>query len=67
MWPLLLAVLFMLFRGKARRLKALIGVLAVLIGASLFVSSYVRTARSHSATSVPTPVCGSWRRAHFWP
>jgi peptidoglycan/LPS O-acetylase OafA/YrhL len=40
-WPLLLAVLFLLFRNRAHRTRALVVVLVVLIAASLWASAYI--------------------------
>jgi peptidoglycan/LPS O-acetylase OafA/YrhL len=40
-WPLLLAVLFLLFRNRAHRTKALVVVLVLLIAASLWTSAYI--------------------------
>jgi peptidoglycan/LPS O-acetylase OafA/YrhL len=40
-WPLLLAVLFLLFRHRAQRTKALVAVLVALIAASLWASAYI--------------------------
>jgi peptidoglycan/LPS O-acetylase OafA/YrhL len=40
-WPLLLAVMFLLFRNRAHRTKALVAVLVGLIAASLWASAYI--------------------------
>jgi peptidoglycan/LPS O-acetylase OafA/YrhL len=40
-WPLLLAVMFLLFRNRAHRTKALVAVLVVLGAASLWASAYI--------------------------